>query len=100
MNQHVQRVDFILTLSQVIEMIADRDTTAIRISMGITEAATIEFFAEGVKYETATGDIRSSSGIQILCPVPPDCPRNANCRQKFQQLLNPAVSSAILFNFQ
>lgn len=100
MQSHVQRVDFILTLNQVLKMISDRNTTAIRISMGITENATIEIFGEGVRYEEVSGTVTATSEYEILCPVPPDCPENVDCRQKFAILLPNSISSGELFNIQ
>lgn len=100
MTKHVQRVDFILTLPQIIRMISQPATTAIRISMGITEEATIEFFAEGVKYYTANGTIEANSEIEILCPVPPDCNQSLDCKQKFEHLLSENNSSGNLLNFK
>ena len=99
MQKHVQRVDFILTLPQVIRMISERSTSAIRISMGITETATLEFFAEGVHYNRTEGSIDSTSEIELLCPVPPDCNKIDGCKQKFEELLNDKFSSKMLLNF-
>lgn len=82
----VQRIDFVLSLKQVLQMcITEEDTNGIMLTLGITDKAEIIFTSEGVCWDGKT--MRSTSGPVGPCPIPPDCPKNVDCINNLNQIM-------------
>jgi len=99
MPEIVQRIDFVLSLQQILKMcISNEDTTGIMLTLGITDKAEIIFTTEGVCWNGTS--MRSTSEPTRPCPIPPDCPAKADCVNKLTELMPASVNASQFINIE
>jgi hypothetical protein len=99
MSQIVQRIDFVLSLNQVLQMcLQNVETNGIKITLGITDAAEIIFSTEGVFWDKQR--LTTTSDPTKPCPIPPDCPQNSECIKKLTELMPVSVNAERFFNVE
>lgn len=97
MSTIVQRIDFVLSLGQILEMSTqEARTNGIKLTFGITDQAEMMFTAQGVFWDGAR--MVDTSDPTKPCPIPPDCPHNLECVQKLNQLMPVSANAAAFFN--
>ena len=95
----VQRIDFVLNLQQILKMcISKEETNGVMLTLGITDKAEIIFTTEGVCWDGST--MKSTSEPTQPCPIPPDCPKNADCITKLTELMPASVNAAKFINLE
>lgn len=92
-EEFVQRIDFVLSYTQIMSMLLNDETTGIRVTLGITEKGAIKVEADGIKHDSS-GRITRISDPQHPCPIPPDCPQKVDCPQKLSAHMGTGINSA------
>lgn len=101
----VQQIDLVLGLDQLSRLLTDLHDTqngpinALKFSIGIKDDASIKIEAVAVKWDSSTGRMPEiSKKPEGLCPVPPDCPHTAGCKERVNSHFDASFTTETLSN--